>query len=88
MRQVHKYNISLMQPAVLPIPASATIVLVAVQRDVFRIWFEVSTEDPVVNPRTFAIFATGQDLPVQAQHVHSVITQSGEFVWHVYELYQ
>lgn len=37
-------------------------------------------------PRVFQVFGTGHQLPDDATHVGSVVTDSGRLVWHLMEL--
>jgi hypothetical protein len=46
-------------------------------------WAEVTTENPIVD-RTFQIFGTGQEIPLNATYVGTVV--GPPLVWHLYEL--
>ena len=44
-------------------------------------WF---LDDPAHNTdRQFAVFATGDELPPDAKHLHVVLDAGGYFVWHL-----
>jgi hypothetical protein len=87
-RQVWKFPLGTM--AVLSAPASAKVVLVALDSatDQPAIWLEVDQDLPKVE-RIFGIYGTGHSIEGNGGfpsplHVGSVV--QAPFVWHVYEL--
>jgi hypothetical protein len=87
-RQVWKFPLGTM--AVLSAPASAKVVLVALDpaTDQPAIWLEVDQDLPKVE-RIFGIYGTGHSIEGNGGfpsplHVGSVVQPP--FVWHIYEL--
>lgn len=85
-RRVLKFAMYLGISTRVPVGASAKVVLAAIQRGTVTLWFEVRDDDPVSEPRIFQVFGTGEDLPPNVEHVGSVITENGDYVWHFYEV--
>jgi hypothetical protein len=89
-RVVHKYEVGYGE-AGSQMPLGAKLLHVDSQpkaggEGVF-VWAEVDPAAPLVRQQ-IGYFATGEDLPEDAEYVGTAVTPGGAFVWHVYERVQ
>lgn len=88
--RVYKYPLRISSaPQTLNLPRGAKVVHVHSQEVGGEaracLWLEVNTTAPAVH-RTFAVYATGEDIDVQYQARHVGTVHVDWTVWHVYEL--
>jgi len=82
-RRVYKYPLLLAAgPQQVEMPIVATVLHVHEQNDRPVLWAEVNTSARLTT-RTFAVFATGEDVPVGWRYVGTV--HVGWTTWHVFE---
>ncbi len=86
MRTIFKYEITpglIGSNIELQMPKNSTVRHFSLQREILCLWAEVDI-DAVYESRKFAIFATGQEIPVGVEYVGTVTYTYG-LVWHLYE---
>lgn len=84
---IYKYGILLLENTVtITPPCDAKILKVGFQNSTICMWFLV---DPIAKheDRKFHIFGTGFNIRnvEKLTYIDSVITDNGEFVWHIFE---
>lgn len=91
MYTVYKYHLTITPDAQeILMPDGAEILMVADQRSTAKLWALVNTDKPMT-PRTFRVFATGQEIPTgviegnRLDYVGSFLMQAGLLVFHVFE---
>lgn len=86
MLTIHKYELEPGANVVL-MPRDAQVLTVQVQRRVPCMWAKVDPTQPT-EPRTFAIYGTGHDVPAdpRLRYVGTFQQAEGALVWHVFEL--
>lgn len=83
MKTIFKYQLLSDQNPIVT-HTGARIVHIAIQHDMITAWAEVETTN---DPETLMLYVvgTGQPIPLAAiDHVGSSMTDSGNFVFHVY----
>jgi hypothetical protein len=84
MKTISKYQLSVARQA-LSIPAGAQILCLQTQDDNAHIWALVDTDQELCS-RNFEIYGTGHKLPDNpGTYIGTFQTNSGLFVWHVFE---
>ena len=73
----------------LDLPLGATVLHVAEQHGVIRLWEVHAADATATERRIFRVAGTGAPFPVVGanarQHVGSLVTSGGAFVFHVFE---
>ena len=89
MKTIWKYRINLAERQTITVPAGGQILCVKVQYDAIAIWSEVETDNPT-EERTIVIRGTGQPfhMPRGEHFCYLDTVLLGDFVWHVYEVWQ
>jgi hypothetical protein len=91
MKKVYKYEVMITdRPQAVYVPVGAKIIHVGVQaradsNRVMVFWVEVD-DDAQREPRYFAVFGTGAELPHGAEYVGTSQQPELMFVWHLYEV--
>jgi hypothetical protein len=83
MRTIHKYKLGPLTG--LPIPRTATVLCVQMQRDDLCMWVELDNSHAIERERVFHVFGTGHQIPdsFSGKYIGTVQTQG--LVLHVYE---
>lgn len=86
-KQIYKYEIA---PAnkgtTIMLKAGAIVRHFAWQNGVPHIWVEHNMDEKAEQPRTFAIFGTGHEIPLSAAYIGTI--SEGVFVWHLYQVFE
>ena len=88
MRTVWKYELALIdEPQTMPMPAGATVVHVADQKNRLCLWAEVDP-DAEQEERRFVVEGTGHPIDHDGVHVGTALqwVNGVSLVWHVYEV--
>ena len=88
MQKVFKYPLELKSEQRVEIPVGASYLHVDVQRGQICLWALVE-DDAQCEMRLFLIAGTGHPVPenvTSMEHVGSVLTDNGAFVWHVFDI--
>jgi hypothetical protein len=98
VKTVFKYPLAItdgLQQVVMP--GQSRIVHVGNQDELPTLWAEVQVDEDLrpalgsaaegrrMERRTFFIAGTGHHVPEPSEHVGTVLTQGGRYVWHIYE---
>lgn len=83
-KTIWKFAIHPLGTSSLLMPADARPVLVGMMRSGFYAWFELDSDQLMVE-RTFRIVPTGGDIEIGWKHIGSFI--DGLCVWHLYEVW-
>lgn len=85
MTTIHKQVLN--QPInTIRLPTDSKILHAAFQCEKVCIWYECNPNNPLVD-RTFCVFMTGEIIPpYPRQHISTLLTRTGDYVFHVYEL--
>lgn len=83
---IYKYPLEVKEINEIEFPGPAEILSLHVQHNVPTMWVAVDTGGPSAL-RRFRIFGTGElmDDPDKYLYVGTVLTEDGDFVWHVFE---
>ncbi len=84
MRTIYKYPIKLVDEQAVKMPRGASILHVALQRDILCLWALVQPDQPP-EERTIIIVGTGHDADDLGRHIGTMQVANGDFVWHVFE---
>lgn len=82
-RIIYKYSVNNTHPIELSVDSK--FLFFAVQDNVHTAWFQVGIH-PTLTKRFFKVFGTGEELPHGATHLGTTI--EGQYVWHLYEMYE
>lgn len=64
------------------LPVGAEIVHFGFQKEEPQIWAKVDTSVLLSERYNGIVVGTGHNIPEGYQHLHTTITQNGDFVWH------
>jgi hypothetical protein len=85
MKTIFKFSLHIREQ-VLHMPVGYKILSVAYQRDELQMWAELDSSDlarPI--PVIVSIYGTGWALPEDpGTYIGTVLTATGDFVWHIY----
>lgn len=87
MSTVYKQVLRPMALQDIELPRGAEILHVALQRGGYCLWFRCNPDEPK-EPRRVAIVGTGQGCPSadSGRYIGTVLTPSGEIVFHFFEM--
>lgn len=73
------------EPITIDMPAGAVVLDVQEQHEIGPCLWALCDPMAPRGPRTFLVYATGQEIPDASTLRHITTFQSGRFVWHVFE---
>jgi hypothetical protein len=87
-KTIYKYELQI-QAGIqsLMMAQGANVVLVANQSERLTLWVEFTLNAPMIT-RQFLVFGTGHTIREDTRYVGSAIFANGNFVWHVYEVWE
>jgi hypothetical protein len=89
MRTIFKTKLDVCDCQTVELPQDYKIIHVAIQHGTPCIWYECTTDMPLVKVEILC-FGTGYQMPDPdtpdgaIEHIGSVVTSDGYFVWHFY----
>lgn len=84
MKTIYKYQLKTTEQQTITTPVGSEILSLQIQNDNPCLWVKVDTNNEV-GDRTFATFGTGYPLPDNPMEFVGTY-QTGEFVFHVFEM--
>ncbi len=83
-----RYRVPLKATVEVAMPAGATLIRAGPPRDrslQLDLWAVVDPDAPAVARVLHVVGAGREDVPASAQHVATVPTHGGDYVWHVFD---